>query len=132
MRDLPDLPPAELEVMKVLWRKGRATVKEVQKALGGKPKRAYTTVATLLSRLRQRGYVEAEERNFAYVFRPLVQRNLVARRKLDDLVKRVLAGSVAPLATYIAENRQLTAEQIAALEKIVQEETESRKPNARG
>ena len=90
----------------------------------GKSKRAYSTIATLLSRLCERGYVEAEARNFAYVYRPLVQRDQVIRRKLDDLVKRVLAGSVAPLAAYIVDNRQLTAEQIEALEQIIQVETE--------
>ena len=125
MRNMPDLPPAELEVMEVLWRKGEATVREIQRALRGKSKRAYTTVATLLTRLRERGYVETQERDFAYLYRPLVERDHVARRKLDDLVERVLAGSVAPLAAYIAENRQLTAEQIAALQGIIEAETES-------
>ena len=124
MRNIPDLPPAELEVMEVLWANGESTVREVQRALKGRSKRAYTTVATLLTRLRERGYVETQERDFAYVYRPLVERGHVARRKLDDLVQRVLAGSVAPLAAYIAENRQLTAEQIAALQAIIEAETD--------
>lgn len=119
MPDMKDLPQAEFDVMDVLWQKGEATVKEVQAALAGEKKLAYTTVATLLNRLKDKGYVEAQERNFAYVFRPLVQREQVVRRKLDNLVKQVLRGDVAPLAAYIAENRSLTPKQIAALEDIV-------------
>ena len=119
MQRMRDLPQAEFGVMDVLWEKGEATVKQVQSALSARRKLAYTTVATLLSRLREKGYVEAEERNFAYVFRPLVGREQVVRRKLDDLVKQVLGGDVAPLAAYIAENRELTPEQVDALEEIV-------------
>lgn len=118
MAKMRDLSRAEFEVMDILWRKGRAKVREVQVALGQERKLAYTTVATLLNRLRDKGYVDAQEKDFAYEFRPLVEREQVVRRKLDDLVKRVFHGDVAPLAAYIAENRDLTPEQIAALEEI--------------
>lgn len=124
MSEIRDLPQAEFEVMDVLWQSGEATVKEVRAALGSDRKLAYTTVATLLNRLRDKGYVEAEERNFAYVFRPLIQREQVIRRKLDDLVKRLFGGDVAPLAAYIAENRNLSPEQIAALEEMVSSKTD--------
>jgi BlaI family penicillinase repressor len=118
MSRIPDLPQAEFEVMQVLWRMKEATVKQVQAELAGDRRLAYTTVATLLNRLRERGYVEAEERNFAYVFRPIVERDRVVRRKLDDLVRKVLGGDIAPLAAYIAENRNLSPEQLAALEEM--------------
>ncbi len=119
MPERRDLSKAELDVMEVLWRKGNATVKEVQTDLGKDRKLAYTTVATLLNRLRGKGYVGAVEKNFAYEFRPLAQRDQVLRRKLDDLVNQVLRGDVSPLAAYIAENRKLTPEQIAALEAMI-------------
>ncbi len=123
MARMRDLSQAEFEVMDILWQRGRSTVRQVQAALGRERELAYTTVATLLNRLREKGYVEARERNFAYEFRPLVRREQVVRRKLDDLVKRVLRGSVAPLAAYIAESRKLTPEQLATLEEIAGSET---------
>lgn len=120
MDDLRDLPQAELEVMEVVWQKGEVTVRDVFVELNKKRKLAYKTVGTLLGRLRDRGYVEAEERNFAYVFRPLVSRDRVVLRKVDDLVNRVLGGDLTPLALYMAEHGdQLSSEQIDALEAIV-------------
>jgi predicted transcriptional regulator len=119
MSDMRDLPQGEFEVMDALWDRGEATVKEILAAVGSGRKLAYTTVATLLNRLREKGYVEAEERNFAYVYKPLVPREQVVRRKLDDMVARVLGGSMGPLAAYIAEKRNLTAEQIKMLEEMV-------------
>ena len=119
MSEIRDLPQAEYDVMDVLWRRGEATVKEVHADLNARRKLAYTTVGTLLGRLREKGYVDAYERGFAYVFRPLIAREQAQKRKLDDLVKRVFGGSLAPLAAYLAENSTLTPEQIAAIEEIV-------------
>ena len=119
MKTMRDLPQAQFEVMEVLWEKGEATIREVHAVLSARRKLAYTTVATLLTRMRGKGYVRAREKNFAYVFRPLVTREQVIDRKLDDFITRVLRGDVAPLAAYIAENRDLTPEQVKALEEIV-------------
>ena len=119
MKTMRDLPQAQFEVMEVLWEKGEATIREVHAVLSARRKLAYTTVATLLTRMRGKGYVRAREKNFAYIFRPLVTREQVIDRKLDDFITRVLGGDVAPLAAYIAENRNLTPEQIKALEEIV-------------
>lgn len=119
MEEIRDLPQAEFEVMEVLWVKGEATGREVHTELSKGRKVAYTTVATLLTRLKERGYVLSEERNFAYVYHPLIARDWVVRNKVDTMVKRVFKGSIAPLAIYIARNRELTDEQMALLEEIV-------------
>jgi len=118
MKEQKNLSDAEFTVMDVLWRLGQGTVKEVQGMLAGERTLAYTTVATLLNRLKDKGYVEAQEKNFAYEFRPLIAREQVVRRKLDDLVRQVLGGDIAPLAAYIVRNTQLTPEQIDVLEAL--------------
>jgi predicted transcriptional regulator len=121
MNGLPDLAPAELEVMDALWKKGEASAKVVHRMLNEKRKLAYNTVSTVLTRLRDKGYVVAREQNFAYVYTPLVTREQVQERKLDDLVKVVLRGSLSPIAAYIARNKKLTQEQIHTLEEMLEE-----------
>ncbi len=115
----PELTPAEYAVMDALWQLEEGTVKEVLAVLCRKRALAYTTVATLLTRLREKGFVQAEERNFAYVFHPLCTRKQVTRRKLDELVHQLFGGDIAPLAAYIAENRQLTPEQLQQLQQMI-------------
>jgi len=120
LSEMRDLPQAEMEVMEVVWRMGKVSVRDVFTELNKRRKLAYKTVGTLLGRLRGRGYVEAEERNFAYIFRPLVPRDQVVARKVDDLVNKVLGGDLTPLALYMAEHGdELTAEQVDALEAVV-------------
>ena len=119
-----DLSPVELEIMSVLWRKGNATVKDIQAALGSQRPLARTTINTLLSRMKDKGYVEAHEKNFAFEFSPLVERESVTRSKLGDLVDKVLEGNISPLAAYIVENRELTPDQVKVLEEIVRSESD--------
>lgn len=124
MSRMKDLSPAELEVMDALWEKGEATTKELQASIGEKRRLAYNTVGTLLTRLKDKGYVEASVVDFTYVYRPLVAREQVVTRKLDDLVARVLRGSLEPLANYIARDRNLTEEQMKVLEEILRSRTD--------
>jgi predicted transcriptional regulator len=120
LSEMSDLPQAEMEVMEVVWRMGEVSVRDVFTELNKRRKLAYKTVGTLLGRLRERGYVEAEERSFAYIFRPLVPRDQVVARKVDDLVNKVLGGDLTPLALYMAEHGdELTAEQVDALDAVV-------------
>lgn len=123
MGNLPNLTPAEFEIMEVLWEKGELSTKEVVAAISNERKPAYNTVATVLTRLRQKGCVAAREQNFAYVYQPLIDREEVQTSKLDDLVDRFLNGNLSPLAVYIAKRRKLKPEQIAALAEILESQS---------
>lgn len=124
MKKQLDLAPAEFEIMEILWDRGEASTKNVLTALPEDRKLAYNTVATVLTRLREKGFVEAREHNFAYVYRPLVERKQIEERKLDDLVNRIFRGNLAPLAVYISRKRNLKPEQIEALEEIIKSQSQ--------
>ncbi len=118
MPDRPDLSPGEFEIMDVLWKRGHASVREVQEALAPAKMLSKSAIATVLGRMKDKGYVDAREKNFAWEFRPLAKREQVVRRKLDDMVDRMFGGDVAPLAAYIADSRKLTPEKMQLLEEI--------------
>ena len=118
MAERPDLSPGEFEIMDVLWDRGHASVREVQEALEPAKSLSRSAIATILGRMKEKGYVDALEKNFAWEYRPLAKREQVVRRKLDDLVDRLFGGDIAPLAAYIADIRKLTPEQMKLLEEI--------------
>ncbi len=67
---------SELDVLKVLWKRGPSMVREVNAELNKRKRRwAYNTVATLLARLREKGYVESEKSGVALVFKAIVSRD---------------------------------------------------------
>jgi len=120
-RRLP-VSDAELEVLKVLWAAGPVTVRDVATALRRQRRRlAYNTVLTLLSRLRDKGYVVADRRDTAHVFRALVSRDDLLGSSLAALADRVCDGTASPLVQALVRGRRFTAAEIAHFRKLLDE-----------
>ena len=120
----PQASDAELDVLKVLWEHGPGTVREVEARLRRKRRRwAYTTILTLLSRLRDKGYVAADKDKAgpALVFRAAVTRERLLRDGLSDLADRVCDGTASPLVHALVQGRRLSPEDIADLRKLLNE-----------
>ena len=82
-----ELPQLELECLAALWALERAPVAEVHARLAGRGRPlAYTTVLTVLDRLRRKRVVERERRGRAFVYTPLVTREQMRERALARLV----------------------------------------------
>lgn len=115
---------AELEVLKVLWAGGPATVRDVAAALRRQKRRlAYNTVLTLLSRLRDKGYVAADRRGTAHVFRPVVSREDLLGSSLTALAERVCDGTASPLVLALVRDNRFSAQEIAELRRLLDDLT---------
>ena len=111
-------------MLKVLWSSPPATVREVAKALHARRRRlAYNTVLTLLSRLREKGYVTADRNEPAHVFRPLVTREQLVGSTLSALADRLCDGMASPLVHALVRDQRLSAEEIADLRALLDELT---------
>lgn len=115
---------AELEVLKALWEKGPGTVREVEARLRRRRKKwAYTTILTLLSRLRAKGHV-ADERpgtGTAHLFRAVVSREQLVGQGLADLAERICDGTSSPLVHALVQSRRMTTAEIADLRRLLDE-----------
>jgi BlaI family transcriptional regulator, penicillinase repressor len=126
-RRLP-VSDAELEVLKELWAAGPATVRDVAAALRKRRRRlAYNTVLTLLSRLREKGYVTADRRDTAHLFRAVVTREELLGSSLTALADRVCDGTASPLVLALVRGQRFSADDIAYFRKLLDDL--SRKPD---
>ena len=117
-----DLTERELEVMHVFWRHGEGTALEARDRLAaGGLDRTYTTIANLVRALADKGFLAQVNDERPFVYRPARTYEDVSGRLLGDLVDRVFKGSRAQLLCRLVEQRKLTAEERAVLEKIVKE-----------
>ena len=117
-----DLTERELEVMHVFWNHGEATAAEARDRLAAAGlDRAYTTVATLVRILFEKGFLEPvnDERPFRY--RPCRSYEEVSGRLLGDVLERVFGGSREQLLVRLVEQRKLTARERAVLEEVLKE-----------
>ena len=119
------LTERELEIMQVLWSLGQARLGEVQEALNqksGEPV-APSTVATQLNLLIHKGYVAPSGRLGRSVYVPTCSREEATRGLLNDFLARVGLGRAPAFLIQMLKNERLTAEDRAALEEILRENT---------
>ncbi len=118
-----ELTERELEVMHVFWNRGQSTVAEIRDDMdaAGRPL-AYTTVATLVKILTEKGFLEQTGRERPFTFRPKRTFEDVSGSLLGDVVERVFRGSREQLLLRLMEQRRLTPQERAVLESILQEE----------
>ena len=116
------LTELQLEIMRILWERGEATVPEVQRALG--EPRAYTTVATLLSRLEERRLVEHRAEGRQYVYRASATEETVrelAMSEFSDSAAPLYGGDVAAMVSHLLAVAPVKSGDLARLRELIQE-----------
>ena len=117
-RRRPAMSPAETEILRLVWQSQEATVQEVYEALPAGRKVTYVTVATLLRRLEEKGYLKHHVRGKAFVYAPAAKKEDVIRRTISDLVERLFGGNPVPLMQHLAQHSRITDEDIERLKEL--------------
>jgi BlaI family transcriptional regulator, penicillinase repressor len=116
----PAVSDTELEVLKVLWASGPSTVRDVAAQLRRQKRRlAYNTVLTLLSRLRDKGYVDADRRGTAHIFRAIVTRDELLTHGLTSLADRVCDGTASPLVHALVKSQRFSPRDITHFRRLL-------------
>lgn len=113
------LTEQELEIMKIVWDREQATVRDVYETLLERRKVAYTTVMTMMKILEQKGHLKKRAEEKAYVYKPARPKSAVIRNMVRDFVERVFNGSAEPLVMHLVEERHLSDGEIAEIERML-------------
>jgi len=111
----------ELEILKVVWQRGEATVREVFRDLSAQRKIAYTTVLTMMGILEQKGHLKKTAGERAYIYRPTKPQEQVVGSMVNEFVHRVFNGSARPLLVHLVENPDIRPDELAAIEKLLKD-----------
>src|SRR5688572_15077694 len=117
------LTTQELLIMKVIWRLGNATVREVYEALRENRRIAYTTVMTMMNILESKGYLrkEKEKEERAYRYRPARAEQATITSMVSEFVDRVFDGASRPLLLHLVKTGKLTDKERAELLRLMKE-----------
>lgn len=118
------LTERELQVMHVFWGRDEGAppvgVAEVRDALAGSGlDLAYTTVATLVRILAEKGFLEQANGERPFLYRPARSYEDVSRRLLGDVLERVFRGSRELLLVRLVEQKGLTAREREVLRGLI-------------
>jgi len=115
------LTPQELEIMKLVWQRGDATVRDIYEALLERRKIAYTTVMTMMKILEAKGYLKKRRQDRAYLYRPAHPKNQVIGGMIREFVDRVFNGSAEPLLVHLVKSRHLSEKDLQKIARMVEE-----------
>lgn len=121
MSKRPALAKSELEVARIVWKLGEASVRQVLEALPAERNLDFKTVQTYLRRLEAKGYLKTRREGRAKVYVPRVRPDLVVREVIDDLVQRLFGGESLPLFQHLIHDRGLSDAEIKQLRALLDE-----------
>src|SRR3954462_7880679 len=108
----------ELEIMKIVWERETATVRDVYEALLERRKVAYTTVMTMMKILETKKYLKESLADRAYVYRPAQPKGEVIGDMVRDFVNRVFNGSAEPLLLHLVQEHDLAPEELEEIARL--------------
>ena len=126
MTDPVTLTRRELDVMSVLWRRGRATVAEVRDELADDL--AYPTVQTMLRVLEAKGFVKHTVEGRAFLFEAIVEQDEVADSVLARLVAKVYHGSRELLVSRLLGDEDISPDELRRIKKLLQKRLDETAP----
>lgn len=112
---------AELEILKVLWRRGPSTVREVFETLGESKTTGYTTVLKTMQIMAEKGLVVRDESERAHRYEPAAREDETQRRLVGDLMRKAFDGSAKKLVVQALSAERASAEELDEIRRLLDE-----------
>lgn len=109
----------ELAILRVLWKAGPCSVREIQAILNESKPTGYTTALKMLQIMTDKGLVERDETVRPQIYRPRVSQEQTQQGLLHDLIQFAYGGSVKSLVMHAMATQKSTSKDLKAIEKLL-------------
>lgn len=124
------LSKGEMEVVRILWDIGPATVRQIFDAVIEYREADFTTIQTFMRRIERKGYATSELKGRTRVYSAKARPRTVIRETVDDLVDRLFGGNAMPLVRHIMEDCSVDESDIQELKQLVQQLEQAKEAQA--
>jgi BlaI family transcriptional regulator, penicillinase repressor len=119
--ETPRPTDVELSILRVLWRLGPSTVRQVHEDLAQRGQTGYTTVLKMLQIMTEKGLVERDDSERAHVYVARRPEEQTLGQLVGDLLDRAFEGSASRLVLRALESRPASHEELAEIRKLLDE-----------
>jgi predicted transcriptional regulator len=118
---MPQDPPTEreLEILKVLWDRGQASVREVYEQMSPAAGIVQNTVQAFLRTMEDKGLVRHKTQGRTFIYQPIPQREETEKRLVSGVLQRVFDGAIDQLVQSALSLRKPTPDELAKLEELI-------------
>ena len=110
---------AELAILRVLWKRGPSTVRQVHEELNRIHQTVYTTVLKLMQIMTDKGLVRRDESQRAHIYHPVFAQEETQQRLVSDLIERAFGGSTTNLVMQALSTKKASPEEIAQIRQLL-------------
>ena len=114
---LPHPTPKELEVLRLMWERGPATVREILESLPDD--RAYTSVMSLLNVMTDKGLLRRSPQGRAFLYEPVSPREQTLRSLLGETLERVYNGSASLLVAHLLDQSRPSVDELDQIRSLL-------------
>ncbi|HEX5400304.1 MAG TPA: BlaI/MecI/CopY family transcriptional regulator [Verrucomicrobiae bacterium] len=122
-----ELTESEWTIIKAVWEAEPCAAPAIQEKLFGNTRWTYSTVRTLMDRMVAKGLLAAEKARNLTLYRSAVTREQAQRGELLYALKHAFNGALTPMLQCLIENHDLSAEELAKLESLINARKKSTK-----
>lgn len=120
------LSKAEEQLMQLLWKQKRAFMKDLIEA-SPEPKPASTTIATLLKRMQDKGFVDYVQEGRSREYFPLIKKKDYFSKQVNGLIKNFFNDDTAQFASFFTQETNLSKKELEELRNIIDSEIKKKK-----
>ncbi|RZJ64065.1 MAG: BlaI/MecI/CopY family transcriptional regulator [Flavobacterium sp.] len=115
------LTKTEELLMQFLWKLEKAFMKDLLEAFP-EPKPASTTVATLLKRMTDKGFIAYKEYGKSREYYPLIKRSDYFSKQMNGMIKSFFNNSASQFASFFTQESDMTTAELEELKKVIEKE----------
>jgi len=110
---------SELEILQVLWQKGKATVREVHEELSRTKDSGYTTTLKLMQIMFEKGIVSRDDSAKTHIYQPIVTREKTQRHLVGKMIDTLFSGSSAELVMQALGNSKASKQELDEIQRML-------------
>jgi BlaI family transcriptional regulator, penicillinase repressor len=119
----------ELQILKVLWQKAPARVRDIRAELAKRGRAlAHTSVITTLNIMVRKRYLKRTHHANAFLFEPIVTRESVSQGILGDVVNRVFDGSAKNVLLALFDASEVNADELKEIRRYINRKARKESP----
>ncbi|WP_029905909.1 BlaI/MecI/CopY family transcriptional regulator [Prevotella sp. 10(H)] len=120
------LSKTEEQLMEYIWNLGKAFTKNIMDCYP-EPKPAITTVATLLKRIHEKGFISYKLYGNSREYYPLISKEDYFSKYVNGIIKNFFGDSALQFASFFTKTSDLSASELEDLKKIIEQEIKKKK-----
>lgn len=129
---LPQLSPAQREIMEIIWQLDEVSVSDVRAKLSETRPVARNTVRTLLERMEEKGWLTHREQDRTYHYRATQPRRATVGEKVIEVVEQLCDGSPEALVAALLDYRGLSKPELQRIRRLLDAAQSHQTPRERG